>query len=119
MRFYNPTDGGTFAFGGYDISGVKKVVFATANSYDIAFEYAGAQLLRLNRSGNMIAGSGAALSTSATDGFLYVPTCAGTPSGVPTTFTGMAPIVVNTTNNKLYFYSGGAWRGFEPGEALA
>jgi hypothetical protein len=26
----------------------------------------------------------------------------------------MAPIVVNTTNNKLYFYSGGAWRDAGP-----
>ena len=56
----------------------------------------------------------AAISTSATDGFLYVPTCAGTPTGTPTTLTGLAPIVVNTTNNKLYFYSGGAWRDAGP-----
>lgn len=56
----------------------------------------------------------AAISTSATDGFLYVPTCAGTPSGAPTAYTGRAPIVVNTTNNKLYFYSGGAWRDAGP-----
>lgn len=55
-----------------------------------------------------------ALATSATDGFLYVPTCAGTPTGTPTTQTGTAPIVVDTTNNKLYFYSGGAWRDAGP-----
>jgi len=58
--------------------------------------------------------SAAALATNATDGFLYVPTCAGTPTGTPTTFTGRAPIVINTTNNKLYFYSGGAWRDAGP-----
>jgi hypothetical protein len=56
----------------------------------------------------------AAIATNATDGFLYVPTCAGTPTGTPTTITGMAPIIVNTTNNKLYFYSGGAWRDAGP-----
>jgi len=55
-----------------------------------------------------------ALATSATDGFLYVPTCAGTPTGTPTTQTGTAPIVVDTTNNKLYFYSGGQWRDAGP-----
>lgn len=50
-----------------------------------------------------------ALSTSATDGFLYIPTCAGTPSGTPTTQTGTAPLVVDSTNSKLYVYVGGAW----------
>jgi hypothetical protein len=63
---------------------------------------------------NIVAGASAALATTATDGFLYVPTCAGTPTGTPTAITGMAPIVVNTTNNKLYFYSGGAWRDAGP-----
>jgi hypothetical protein len=55
-----------------------------------------------------------ALATTATDGFLYVPTCAGLPTGTPTTQTGTAPIVVDTTNNKLYFYSGGQWRDAGP-----
>lgn len=63
--------------------------------------------------GGMVVGI-AALATNATDGFLYVPTCAGTPTGTPTTQTGTAPIVVDTTNNKLYFYSGGAWRDAGP-----
>jgi hypothetical protein len=56
----------------------------------------------------------AAIATNATDGFLYVSTCAGTPTGTPTTLTGTAPIVIDTTNNKLYFYSGGAWRDAGP-----
>jgi hypothetical protein len=63
--------------------------------------------------GGMVVGT-AALATTATDGFLYVPTCAGTPTGTPTTQTGTAPIVVDTTNHKLYFYSGGTWRDAGP-----
>ena len=71
--------------------------------------------LRINNKGSVIIGDSAnALSASATDGFLYVPTCAGTPSGTPTASTGVAPIIINTTNNKLYFYSGGAWRDAGP-----
>lgn len=70
--------------------------------------------LQLTTAGNFIAGNQSALATTATDGFIYVPTCAGTPTGTPTAFTGMAPIVVNTTNNKLYFYSGGQWRDAGP-----
>ena len=53
-------------------------------------------------------------ATNAQDGYLYVPTCAGTPTGTPRTMTGAAAIIVDTTNNKLYFYSGGAWRDAGP-----
>ena len=73
----------------------------------------GSERARIPATGGMVVGT-AALATNATDGFLYVPTCAGTPTGTPTTQTGTAPIVINTTNNKLYFYSGGAWRDAGP-----
>lgn len=63
--------------------------------------------------GNSVAGV-ASIATTATDGFLYVPTCAGVPTGVPTTYTGFAPVVVDTTNNRLYFYSSGSWRNAGP-----
>jgi hypothetical protein len=69
--------------------------------------------LQLDAAGNALAGIGT-LATNATDGFLYVPTCAGTPTGAPTAKAGYAPIVVDTTNNKLYFYSGSAWRDAGP-----
>ena len=65
-------------------------------------------------SGSIAVGVQAALNTTATDGFIYVPTCAGPPTGVPTAITGLAPIVIDTTNNKLYFYSSGAWRDAGP-----
>jgi hypothetical protein len=74
----------------------------------------GTERMTITNTGNVVAGGSVALATTATDGFLYVPTCAGTPTGTPTAITGMAPIVVNTTNNKLYFYSGGAWRDAGP-----
>lgn len=54
------------------------------------------------------------LATNATSGFIYVPACAGTPTGTPTAVTGMVPIVVDSTNNKLYFFSNGAWRDAGP-----
>lgn len=63
--------------------------------------------------GNVAIGA-AAVATTATDGFLHVTACAGPPTGVPTAITGRVPIVVDSTNNKLYFYSGGAWRDAGP-----
>lgn len=64
-------------------------------------------------SGNVVLGGGA-LATNATSGFTYIPGGAGTPTGTPDTFTGAVPLYVDTTNHKLYFYSGGAWRDAGP-----
>lgn len=79
----------------------------------IAASTAGSERLRVDANGNVVINT-AAIATTATNGFLYVPSCAGTPTGTPTTFTGRVPIVVDTTNNKLYFYSSGQWRDAGP-----
>ena len=63
----------------------------------------------LDTSANIIFGGIAALSTSATDRYPYLPTMAGTPIGTPTTVANKSPIVVDSTNNLIYFYSTGAW----------
>jgi hypothetical protein len=60
---------------------------------------------------SIVVGGGGALSTAATDGFLYIPYCAGTPTGTPTAHPGGVPIIFDTTANKLWAYSGGAWKG--------
>jgi hypothetical protein len=54
--------------------------------------------------------SGAALTTTATNGFLYIPTCAGAPTGVPVTQAGTVALVYDTTDHKLYIYDT-AWKG--------
>jgi len=87
----------------------------TSNQFCIDVDNSGspAQAFMVSQAKSVVVGA-VALATTATDGFLYVPTCAGTPTGVPTAQTGTAPLIVNTTNNKLYFYSGGAWRDAGP-----
>ena len=64
--------------------------------------------MRIDNLGNVIINT-AAIATSATDGFLYIPSCAGVPSGVPTTYTGRIPIVYDSTNSAISFYNG-LWR---------
>jgi hypothetical protein len=54
------------------------------------------------------------LAADATTGFLWVPSCDGTPTGTPEALTGFCPLVVDRTNSKLYFYSDGAWRDAGP-----
>lgn len=58
------------------------------------------------------------LPTTATAGFLYIPECAGTPTGYPLGVQdfqgaqgvqGYVPIVFNSSNNHLYAYSGAQW----------
>lgn len=69
----------------------------------------GAVRYGVTNAGNFYVGNTSSLATTATDGFLYLPSCAGVPTGVPTAITGKVPIVVDSTNNKAYIYSGGAW----------
>lgn len=58
---------------------------------------------------NIVLGN-AATATNATDGFLHIASGAGTPTGVPTLFTGRVPIYIDTTNSQLWLYLGGAWK---------
>lgn len=79
-------------------------------SLPIKVSTAGSQRLQVTSAGSVVVGNSAsALSTSATDGFLYISTSAGTPVGTPTTQTGSAPIHIDTSNNAFYFYSGSGW----------
>ena len=60
--------------------------------------------------GSVVLGSRVALSTSATDGFTYLPSCSGTPTGVPTSVTGKVATVIDTSGSKFWAYVGGAWK---------
>lgn len=67
-----------------------------------------ATYLDVDGAGNVVV-SNAALATTATDGFLYIPSSAGTPTGTPTTKTGRVPIEIDTTNDALMIYDG-SWK---------
>lgn len=90
----NATDGN---FGGYLAFGSRQ------NGSSVA------ERMRITSGGSVIINT-AAIATNATDGFLYIPSCAGTPTGTPTTFTGRLALVYDSTNNKFYVYNG-AWKG--------
>ena len=68
-------------------------------------------------SGNVVIGVGSSLATTATNGFLCIPTCSGAPTGGPPTGTepavpvGTVPLIYDSTNNRLYIRTpSGAWR---------
>jgi hypothetical protein len=66
----------------------------------------GTRRLTIDGNGNIVPGT-AAIATNATDGFLYLPTCAGAPSGLPTAYTGRYPMVYDSTDHAIYIYDGG------------
>ncbi len=82
----------------WDTIEMKKVAAAHAAVADSQVQFAS----------GVIVGS-AAIATNATTGFLYIPSCAGTPTGTPTTFTGRIPLVYDSTNDILYVYRSG-WK---------
>lgn len=83
----------------------KSIVFGSGGTSDV-------RRMKIDADGNVIIGNGSsALSTTATNGFLYVDSCAGPPTGTPTSITGTVPMVVDTSASKLYFYVDGAWKG--------
>lgn len=66
----------------------------------------GTERLRITSAGNIHPPAG---STSMAAGFLYMPSAAGTPTGVPTAISGTVPFYYDTTNDLFYVYNGG-WK---------
>ncbi len=100
-----------------DATNTAKVTLGFSGSSARLFTDAGTQLqtaigttvgTTLDTAGNFAIGTGA-LATSATNGFLYLPSAAGSPTGAPTAFAGRVPLLVDTLNNRLWGYNGG-WR---------
>jgi hypothetical protein len=95
-----------------DASGGSTYLKATDNyAYNGCgmYNFSGTLLLFARHDGSVIVGPQSVVDTTATAGFVHLPSCAGTPTGTPTTFTGKTPMVVDTTNGRLYFYYGSAW----------
>jgi hypothetical protein len=68
--------------------------------------------------GNVVIGAGSSLATTATNGFLCIPTCFGIPTVGPSTETsnpavpiGTVPLIFDSSNNRLYIRTpSGTWR---------
>ncbi|MGP0943793.1 hypothetical protein [Serratia sp. CY74737] len=58
---------------------------------------------------NIEIGDDSQLPTTAVDGFLYIPSINGVPTGTPSSKNGKNPICVDAANKKLWVYISGAW----------
>lgn len=132
FSFANDTDCGLYRIGanniGVAIGGAKVVDYsATGVAVTGTFSASGASSLGVvnqagvvvDANGNVTIGGGTAgvgtkqMATTGTQGFPAIPRCAGAPTGVPAivdTYSGVVPLVVDSTNTRLYAYVGGAWR---------
>lgn len=108
----NATTGQTVTDGtliGIDASG--NAIFNNQEAAYINFLSSNTQRARITALGSLVVGNNSsALATTATDGFLYVSSSSGAPTGVPTTQTGSVPVHVDATNNAMYMYTNSAWR---------
>lgn len=92
-----------------DASAGLRINSSHASSARVSLRIRSAEKAFIDDSGN--AGLGVpSPATSATAGFPYIPVMAGTPSGTPTSITGMSPIVVDSSGSKLWVYFGGSWK---------
>ena len=98
-----------FGFYNSTSEGIASKRSAGGNQGGLDFYTNSARRLYITNGGAVVAGA-SGLGTTAFDGFLYVASMAGTPTGTPNAQTGYSPLTVDTTNNRLYFYSGGTWR---------
>jgi hypothetical protein len=97
-------DSGAYHRGGitYDHSAAELKLSAGSNYY-VSLKSGGNFLLRDDALSE--------LATTATAGFVHIPTCNGAPTGTPTTYTGTLPLVYDRSNNHLMVYNG-AWETF-------
>lgn len=90
-----------------DVYGANALLLRAANN-EVFFASAGALRGQIQTGGGWVLGNGA-LATNATEGHMQIPTTAGTPTGTPATVvSGMAPMVWDSTNNKLCVYDADA-----------
>lgn len=65
-----------------------------------------AERMRIDSAGNIYGTAGA---TGMTNGFIYIPSAAGAPTGTPSAISGHVPMYFDTTGNFFYAYNG-SWK---------
>lgn len=83
--------------------GLWATYFTTGAYKPVAIYTSDLQRLQVDVNGNVVMGT-AAIATNATNGFFYIETTTGTPTGTPTSYTGRVPMVYDTTNHKICVY---------------
>lgn len=90
-------------------TGVIDTVIQSAGSVNLRMASGGH--VKLQPTYSVQVGSGSILGTTATNGFLMLPAMGGLPTGTPNgASSAFIPQVVDTTDSKVCFYIGSAWK---------
>lgn len=114
LRLYNSSDPDNSGYGSIVMNNawlqIQTYLIGSGASLPFRVLTAGVQAFSIDVTQNVIVGT-AALTTTATTGFPWIPSCAGVPTGAPTApYTNAAACVVDTTNSRVYFLVGGTWK---------
>lgn len=83
----------------------------TASNGNLRLKLGGSQKALFTGSGDLVLGDNAAdLATTSTVGFFHIRSMNGAPTGIPTTYSGAVPLVLDRADGKLYAYYGGSWK---------
>jgi hypothetical protein len=86
-----------------------QATLGTLDNQDLAIISNGSRRVLVKSSGSVNLAPNGALPVNASEGFTYIPTCAGVPTGVPSVEVGSVPMVYDTTNNSFYIFNG-TWK---------
>jgi hypothetical protein len=78
----------------------------SGTTQSLGIQVDGTNIVYITAAGSVALGK-AGLTTTSTDGMVYISSCAGVPTGVPTAITDMVAFRIDRTNAKGYIYVGG------------
>lgn len=85
-------------------------ISVTLSGAAVALKGVANQALAITATATALGGVGA-LATGATAGHVFIPSCAGTPTGTPSAIpTGKIALQYDSTNNRIYAFNAGTWR---------
>ena len=88
----------------------NEVQILTGSGDNLTLATNGGNCIRMDLNKN-VSFNDTALATNATNGFMWIPSCPGTPTGVLTApYSNAAAIIYDSSANKIWVNCGGTWR---------
>lgn len=90
----------------------NKAIINGLGANALEFQSGDVPYVYIENNGDVILGRKYTFGTTQQTGMIYIPECAGIPTGIPTAYTGKVSLLFNSTDNILNVYNG-AWKKFQ------